>query len=553
MYQHKQQAIILKFNFFGGVKIADYILWADRGTGASDIYTVAETLKTCSGAGSVEVAGIGPNIGQSTGLSSRSSGKIGVFQTNGVGVQTPFDFETGIKKGYYHFSKVIFLWPQWIGNQWMTDEQIQSHKIGDEWDWNRQSGYGDLNRKYTAAEFFSDSVTTNIDLVTAPTPEEAAQKICNGNFVGKSGGTQSQSGQSNTSPLLTGDMTFEELVGEICNGIDLLFLVKRNVVVVDDFESIFAEAKYIRDNNTSSSAISEDISLWEMEEDSYNLEINQHGFYNTVIVQYKDGSVKESFDSLVRVYGEVPITYHDPTIDKTTAIMKAKAYLAAHLRDLEMMVTTTMLTKAGVDIGDIVSIENPLTLTNKNRAIEGRDPEFLFVSGVSTNWDGDDLLTTDIECKFAPTSPNKLDVPTSGAGSGQTPNSSSGSFGSNGVSADGAQICAIGKPSAVGESHYGYSFYRSVFENKCPFCGNNTLIWGWNWANGASCGMFQEKGTYECGSIEGHVFCDSCDSDFSCIDGKDHMNPPRATLTRISGPTPSNEAEALKLKNGEMK
>lgn len=437
----------------------------------------------------------------------------------------------------------------------MTDEQIQSHKIGDEWDWNRQSGYGDLNRKYTAAEFFSDSVTTNIDLVSATTPEEAAQKICNGNFVGKSGGNQSQGGQSNTSPLLTGDMTFEELVGEICNGIDLLFLVKRNVVVIDDFESIFAEAKYIRDNNTSSSAISEDISLWEMEEDSYNLEINQHGFYNTVIVEYKNGIVKESFDDFVRVYGEVPITYHEPTIDKTTAIMKAKAYLAAHLRDLEMMVTTTMLTKAGVDIGDIVSIENPLTLTNKNRAIEGRDPECLFVSGVSTNWDGDDLLTTDIECKFAPTSPNKLDVPTSGAGSGQTPNSSSGSFGSNGVSADGAQICAIGKPSAVGESHYGNSFYKSVFENKCPFCGKNTLVWAWNWANGANYGYCPETQSNEGGSIEGHIFCGpgGCDSDFSCIDGKDHMNPPRATLTRISGPTPSSEAEALKLKNGEMK
>ena len=116
MYQHKQQAIILKFNFFGGVKIADYILWADRGTGASDIYTVAEALKTCSGAGSVEVAGIGPNIGQSTGLSSRSSGKIGVFQTNGVGVQTPFDFETGIKKGYYHFSKVLATKKRLLGN-----------------------------------------------------------------------------------------------------------------------------------------------------------------------------------------------------------------------------------------------------------------------------------------------------------------------------------------------------------------------------------------------------------------------------------------------------
>ena len=93
-----------------------------------------------------------------------------------------------------------------------------------------------------------------------------------------------------------------------------------------------------------------------MEEDSYELEVNQHGFYNTVIVNYKDGQVKESYDDFVRVYGEVPITYQDPSVDKTTAIMKAKAYLAAHLRDLEMMVKTTMLTDADIDIGDIVGV-----------------------------------------------------------------------------------------------------------------------------------------------------------------------------------------------------
>ena len=534
--------------------MADYILWADRGNGASDIYTVAESLKSCSGVGSVTVAGIGPNVGQSTGSSSASSGKIGVFQTNGVGVQTPQDFEDGIERGYYHYSSVIFLWPQWIGNQWMSDEQIQSHKIGDEWDWNRASGYGNLNRKYTAAEYFSDSVTKHINLVAATTPQEAAQKICNSNFVSGSGNSSSSSSSSasNTSPLLTGDMTFEELVGEICNGIDLLFLVKRNVVVVDDFESIFAEAKYIRENHPDKSKIAEDISLWEMEEDTYALEVNQHGFYNTVYVEYADGVVKESYEDFVRVYGEVSITYHDKNINKTSAQMKAKAYLAAHLRDLEMTVSTTMLTKAGVDIGDIVTIENPLTLKDKTRVAEGRDPEYLFVTGVNTSWEGDDLLTTDIECKFSPSSPDKLDVPTAGVGSGSSQSSSgvSGSFGTNGVSADGTQICAIGKPSASGESSYGYTFYKSVFENKCAFCGSNSLIWAWNWAGGSSCGYCPEKGTNECGSIEGHIFCTSCDADFSCIDGKDHMSPPRATLTRISGPTASSEAEAQAMKSG---
>ncbi len=531
--------------------MTDYILWADRGTGDSDIYKVGEYLKSCAGAGSVEVIGIGPSAGAYYGQTAAASGKVGVYQTNGVGVQTPQDYEDGVERGYYNYSSVIFLWPQWIGNQWMSDEQIQSHKISDEWDWNRTAGYGNSDKKYTAAEFFSDSVTKHVNLVAAPTPEEAANKICNSNFVSGSGNSSSSSGSvSNTSPLLTGEMTFEELVGEICNGIDLLFLVKRNVVVVDDFESIFAEAKYIRDNHPNKSKLAEDIKLWDMEEDSYNLEVNQHGFYNTVYVEYSNGTVKESYEDFVRVFGEVPIRYQDPTIDKTSAQMKAKAYLAAHLRDLEMTVSATTLTKGGIDIGDIVTIENPLTMKDETRVSEGRDPEYLFVTGVNTTWEGDDLLTTDIECKFAPASPNKLEVPTAGVGSGTSNQSTGGNFGANGVSADGTQVCAIGLPSASGESSYGYTWYKSVFQNQCPFCNSNSLIWAWNWAGGSSCGYCPEKGSYECGSIEGHIFCTSCDADFSCIDGKDHMSPPRATLTRISGPTPSSEAEAQALKSG---
>ena len=73
-------------------------------------------------------------------------------------------------------------------------------------------------------------------------------------------------------------MTFEELIGEICNGIDLLFLVKRSSVVVSDFSSIFAEAKYLRDNYPRN-VEGENIKLWQLEDESYELEINHHGFY----------------------------------------------------------------------------------------------------------------------------------------------------------------------------------------------------------------------------------------------------------------------------------
>ena len=85
---------------------------------------------------------------------------------------------------------------------------------------------------------------------------------------------------------------------------------------------------------------------------------------------------------------------------------------------------------------------------------------------------------------------------------------------------------------------------------KCPFCGKEgTLVWGWNWGS-----VMPYTGTAEGGTHEGHIFCaqnkGGCDADFSCILGRDHMSPPRATLTRISGPDKSSEAEAQSLKNG---
>ena len=388
-------------------------------------------------------------------------------------------------------------------------------------------------------------------IVGGATAEEIARNVVaavGGKYNGT--GAPGEAAPSNISPLLEGEMTFEELVGEICNGIDLMFLCKRSTVVVTDFETIFAEAKYLRDNHQSA-VEAENVKLWQMEEDSYELEVNQHGFYNTVKVNYKDGTVTESYEDFVRVYGEVPITYDDPSVDKTTAIMKAKAYLAAHLRDLEMMVKTTMLTDADIDIGDIVTIENPMTLKDKIRIGEGRDPEYLFVNGVSTNWEGESYISTDLECKFSPTSPKKLEVPTAGSGGTTTSGSSnetSGEYNKCGVSSDSSQIMAIGRPSAPSEAQYGNNFYKSVFQNKCPLCGATTLVWDWNWSDIAPC-----KGTTKTGGTEGRIFCKTCDADFSCINGEDQANPSRTALTRVSGPDQSTEEEAQQLKSGIYK
>lgn len=229
-----------------------------------------------------------------------------------------------------------------------------------------------------------------------------------------SGSSSSGSSTGTISPLLKGEMTFEELVGEICNGLDLLFLVKRSTVVVTDYETIFAEAKYLRDTYHDS-VKSEDIALWQLEDASYEFDVNEYGFYNTVKVRYKDGIVTESYTDYVRVFGEVPITYDEPTIDKTTAIMKAKAYLAAHVREFDMTLQATILHDGDIDIGDIVTIENPLTLRDSIHSTNKEDPEFLFVMSNSISWEAESFIKNDIELRYGPESPEKKEVQELGA------------------------------------------------------------------------------------------------------------------------------------------
>ena len=130
-----------------------------------------------------------------------------------------------------------------------------------------------------------------------------------------------------------------------------------------------------------------------------------------------------------------------------------------------------------------------------------------------------------------------------------TSNTSTVSFDKCGVSKDKKQIMAIGKPSAVGESHYGYTLYKSVFKNYCPLCKREgVLTWGYMWSGNFPCVTKFRNGS--AGRSEGHIYCGNCDADYSCIDGKNHVSSGRPLLTRISGPVKSSEAEASKLSSG---
>ena len=245
-----------------------------------------------------------------------------------------------------------------------------------------------------------------------------------GGTAGGSSGGSSDSGSGTVSPLLQGSMSFEDLIKEITEGIDLIVAMKRSTVVITDYEGIYAEAKYLRDNYHSS-VQAEDISLWQIEDGTYELDVSEYGFYNTVKVHYKNGTVTESYEDLVQVYGKVTIEYEDKKLDKTSAIYKAKAYLAAHVRDFDMSVKVNMLHEAEIDIGDIVTLENPMTMRDHYRhSIEKRDPEYLFVVGNSISWDGEGPILNSIELRYGAKSPERKEVPEAGAGSGVSSGSS---------------------------------------------------------------------------------------------------------------------------------
>ena len=236
----------------------------------------------------------------------------------------------------------------------------------------------------------------------------------------------SSSGSSGTSPLLEGNMSFEELVGDICNGIDLVFATKRSTVVITDYETIFAEAKYLRSKNSSVTK-GEDIQTWQLEDGTYELDVNQYGFYNTVKVYYKNGVITESYEDLVKVYGNMVIEYHEKSLDKTSAQMKAKAYLAAHVRDFNMSIKANILWDGDIDVGDIVTIDNPMTLRDDYRTkTEKRDPEYYFVKGKSVEWEGEGFITGSLELTYGPESPEAKDVPEVGTSYSQS-NSATGS------------------------------------------------------------------------------------------------------------------------------
>lgn len=392
-----------------------YVIGADNIDGKEQSYIDA-IKSVLEGKGhTVESLGVGPGNVQSYGLKSSAQGKQAIFVVGGSDIGTYAD----MSNSYYHYDYIWFAFASWTATTWITCDALASTPLVRAHDDNFSSNSAIASYIGKTAKQFFDDHKDKMYYVCGDSAEVLGQRILSGG--GGSGGSSSSSsgGTSTTAPLLEGKWSFQELISEICNGIDIMFLVKRNMVLITDYENLFSDAIFIREGKNTA-APEEDIKQWQLEEGSYDMNINKYGYYNSVTVNYSGGSVTETYDDLVNIYGEINIIYDEPKATKAEAQAKAKSLLSAHLRDFSMSITATT-TVPDIDIGDIITLKNPLNKTNKS----GSNEEMFFTKGVNIQWDGDTLITNDMELLFGPEPPDRPEVPITGStGTG----SSTGSF-----------------------------------------------------------------------------------------------------------------------------
>lgn len=196
----------------------------------------------------------------------------------------------------------------------------------------------------------------------------------------------------------SGEHTYEEVLNNIAAAIDAQFFIVDTTVCFVSFNALMAMSS----SETIVKTIQPRIEYWQLLHDSVEIDVNQYGYYNTVIVKYKNGVVKRSFEELVRVYDEIPITYNEPTLNYEAAQLKAQAYLSAHVRDFGMQVRATILYTGKITVASFIKLQNPLTMSES----------LMYVYGMTVQWDaGGQTLTCDLDLRYGPENPDNPEVP----------------------------------------------------------------------------------------------------------------------------------------------
>ena len=209
-----------------------------------------------------------------------------------------------------------------------------------------------------------------------------------------------------------GENTYEDVLRQIASAIDAQFFIVDDIVNFVSFNTLFTDLnswdyKTNKLNNNSKSNVLKSygvptIEMWQLQHDSFKEDISQYGMYNTVEVEYANGTVKAAYDDLVRVYGEIKVIYKEKDLSYDAAVLKANAYLSAHVRDFSMEVSASVLHTGKLYAGSFIKIKNPLTMSDN----------FLFINGLTTSWyAGESTMVSDLDLRYGPENPDDPEVP----------------------------------------------------------------------------------------------------------------------------------------------
>lgn len=221
-----------------------------------------------------------------------------------------------------------------------------------------------------------------------------------------------------------GSGTYEDVLRQIASAVDAQFFIVDDIVNFVSFNTLFTDLnawdyKTNKLNNNSKSNVLKSygvptIEMWQLQHDTFKEDISQYGMYNTVEIEYSGGTIKAAYDDLVRVYGEVKKTYSEKSLSYDAAVLKANAYLSAHVRDFGMEVEASVLHTGKLYAGSFLKIKNPLTMSDN----------FLFINGITTSWQaGGSTIISDLDLRYGPENPDDPEVPEVGTGGFTSDNS----------------------------------------------------------------------------------------------------------------------------------
>lgn len=249
-----------------------------------------------------------------------------------------------------------------------------------------------------------------------------------------------------------GEHTYEEVMNTIASAIDAQFFIVDTTVCFVSFNALMA----MTSSEAIVKAIQPRLEYWQLKEDSLEVDINQYGYYNTVIIKYKNGKLKRAFDDLVRVYGEIPITYEEPDLNREGAQLKAQAYLAAHVRDFGMEVRATILHTGKITVASFIKVQNPLTMSES----------LLYVYGQSIQWDAQgQTITCDLDLRYGPENPDGLEIPEYGVPYSNTSTSTNATGATGNVPANIAEAARQIVGNATNPTQKGLLIYNWVDAN----------------------------------------------------------------------------------------